>query len=185
EKMYFGQAEIGFLYGRGEENWDGKQEERVDISFLTFNGVRITKNHLIGFATGLDQYEEISIVPLAFGWRGFLGKDGKPKFFAGMDIGGGSAILEKKLNDEWNKSWYDGGFLISPSAGLRFPAIKGKTSLSISIAYKRQTVSHFSGSLLQTGRQTITSDLLPPGFSSLIENNHLYRSFVFRVGLMF
>ena len=72
EKVYFGQVELGFLYGRGAEQWDGNHEERIDISFLTFNGVNVIKNHALGLSTGLDQYDGISIIPIALGWRGFL-----------------------------------------------------------------------------------------------------------------
>jgi len=185
EKIYFGQAEIGFLYGRSEEQWDGNQEKRLDVTLMTFNGVHISKNHVIGFTAGLDQYDEISIIPIALGWRGFLGKDGKPKLFGGLDLGGGSAVLEKKYRDEWSKNWYEGGFLVSPSVGISFPVIKSKTALSFNIAYKRQAVTYFQGSLSQPGSQTIASDLLPPGYRAMNENSYLYRSFVFRAGLMF
>ncbi|PZX52788.1 hypothetical protein LV84_03398 [Algoriphagus ratkowskyi] len=185
EKKYFGQAEVGFLYGRGEEDWDGNHVKRFDVTFMTFNGVHITKNHVLGFSTGLDQYEDISIIPIALGWRAFLGKDDKPKLFGALDLGGGSAVLEENYSDEWSRSWYEGGLLISPSAGFSFPAKKGKTALSLSIAYKRQAVTYFQGTLSQPGSQSITSDLLPPGFNSMNEKNYLYRSFVCRVGLMF
>jgi hypothetical protein len=185
EKLYFGQAEIGILSGRGVEQWDGNHENRTDFTLMTFNGVRISKNHVVGFTTGLDQYEEISIIPLALGWRGFLGKDGKTKLFGGVDVGGASAILEKKESNEWSKSWYEGGFLISPSLGVSIPAKKGNTALSLSIAYKSQQVSQFFGTLSQSNTPSIGSDLLPPGYSSLTENSYLYRSFVVRAGLMF
>ena len=185
EKIYFGQAEIGILYGRGADQWDGTHEDRTDFTLMTFNGVRISKNHVIGFVTGLDLYEEISVIPLALGWRGFLGKDGKPKLFGGLDVGGGTAILEKKESNEWSKSWYEGGFLISPSVGVSFPAKSGNTALSFSIAYKSQQMSQFNGVLSQFDTQSIATDLLPPGYSSLTENSYLYRSFVVRAGLMF
>lgn len=185
ETKYFGQAEIGFLYGRSAEQWDGNHQERINFSLMTFHGIRVTKNHVVGFSTGLDQYEELNIIPIALGWRGFLGKEGKPKIFGGLDLGGGSTVLEKKVSDEWSKSWYEGGYMVSPSLGVSFPARKGKTTLSVSFAYKRQAISQFWGSLLQSGSTTITSDLLPPGFNSLTENSYLYHSFVFRAGLMF
>lgn len=185
EMKYFGQAEVGFLYGRSVEQWDGNHEKRINFSFMTFHGIRVTKNHVVGLSAGLDNYEEINIIPIALGWRGFLGKDGKPKFFGGLDLGGGSTVLEKKISDEWSKSWYEGGLMISPSLGVSFPARKGKTALSISFAYKQQAFSQFWGTLLQPGSTTITSDLLPPGFNSLTENSYLYKSFVFRAGLMF
>lgn len=184
-KAYFNQTELGFLYGKGMEQWDGGKENRIDVSFITYHGVRITKNHVIGFSAGLDQYDHLSIIPLALGWRGFLGQEGKQKIFAGLDLGGGSTLLEKKEENEWSKSWYEGGYLVSPSLGASFPAKKGKSALTISFAYKRQQISHFNGALLAPGSTNIPSDQLPPGFSSLTENSFLFRSFVFRAGLMF
>ncbi|SFA97241.1 hypothetical protein SAMN04489723_10339 [Algoriphagus aquimarinus] len=185
KKLYFGQTEIGFLYGRGADQWDGNHERRIDISFMTFNGAHITKNQVVGFSLGLDQYDEISIIPIALGWRGFLGKEGKPKIFGGLDLGGGSAILEKKVSNEWSKSWYEGELMFSPSVGFSFPAREGKTALSLSFAYKRQQFSQFYGVLSRSGSQPIATDLLPPGYNSLTENNYLFRSFVFRAGLIF
>ncbi len=182
---YFGQVEIGFLYGRSEEQWDENHEERVDVSLMTFHGIQVTKNHVIGLSTGLDQYEGISIIPIALGWRGFLGKDGKPKVFGGLDLGGGSTMLEKKENDTWSKSWYQGGLMVSPSIGASFPAKKGNYALTFTFAYKSQEISQFRGTLLQPGAQSLTNDLLPPGYSAMQENNFLYRSFVFRAGLLF
>ncbi|MBN3518514.1 hypothetical protein JYB62_00750 [Algoriphagus lutimaris] len=185
DKAYFNQTELGFLYGKGSEQWDGSKENRIDVSFITFHGVRITKNHVIGFSTGLDQYNQLSIIPLALGWRGFLGKTGKPNVFAGLDIGGGSALLEKKEENEWSKSWYEGGYLVSPSFGASFPAKKGKSALTLSFAYKRQQISQFVGTFLPPGSPSIPTDLLPPGFSTFTENDFLFRSFVFRAGLLF
>lgn len=185
ENVYFGQTEIGFLVRNSVEQWDGSRHKRFDISFMTFHGAHITKNNVVGFSLGIDQYDEISVIPIALGWRGFLGKHRKPKIFGGLDIGGGSTILEKKVSDEWNKSWYEGGSLISPSAGISFPSKKDKTALSFSFAYKRQQISHYWGSLSQPGSQVIGDKQLPPGFNSLTETNFLFRSFVFRAGLMF
>lgn len=185
EKAYFNQTELGFLYGKGSEQWDGSKKHRIDFSLITFHGIRLTKHHVIGFAAGLDQYEELSIIPLTLGWRGFLGQEGKPKVFAGLDFGGGSALLEKKEENEWSKSWYEGGYLVSPSMGISFPGKKGKSALTISFAYKRQQISQFVGTFSTPGSTSIPNDLLPPGYSTLTETNFLFRSFVFRAGLMF
>ena len=185
DKLYFGQTEIGILVGRGAEQWDGNHEKRTDLTLMSFNGARISRNHVVGFSVGLDQYDGVPILPFAFGYRGFLGKEGKPKIFGGVDLGYGSAILEEKVKNEWNESWYRGGLLFSPSIGFSFPARKGNSSLSMSVAYKRQDISYFQGSLTGPGAQTIVSDQLPPGFSSLIETEHLYKSLVFRIGIMY
>ncbi|RAI88280.1 hypothetical protein [Algoriphagus yeomjeoni] len=185
EGKYFGQTEIGILYGRSAEQWDGNHEERTDLTLLTFHGMKISRSHVVGFSVGLDQYDGVPILPFAFGYRGFLGKEGKPKIFGGVDLGYGSAMLEKREENEWSKSWYRGGLMFSPSVGFSFPALKGNSALSLSLAYKRQDISYFQGFLTGPGAQTIVSDQLPPGFSSLSKTENLYRSFVFRAGLMF
>ena len=184
-KIYFGQTEIGLLAGRSQEQWDGSTERRTDFTFVSFHGAKIFRNHVVGFSAGLDKYEDVSIIPLAFGYRGFLGKEGKPKIFGGIDLGMGSAILEKEVSDDWNKSWYRGGLLFCPSVGISFPTPKGNSSLSLSLAYRRQDISYFQGSLANLGTQTITSDQLPPGLNSLTETEYLYRSMVFRIGIMY
>jgi hypothetical protein len=95
DKSYFNQTEIGFLLGRSGELWDGNHQERLDFSAMTFHGTRISKNHVVGFSVGYEQYDDLSIIPIAIGWRGFLGKVSKPQLFAGLDMGGGSTVLEK------------------------------------------------------------------------------------------
>ncbi|WP_339864055.1 hypothetical protein [uncultured Algoriphagus sp.] len=184
-KVYFGQTEIGLLTGRSPEQWDGNTERRTDFTLMSFHGAQIFKNHVVGFSVGLDQYEDISIIPIAFGYRGFLGKEGKPKIFGGLDLGYGSAMLEKREETEWSKSWYRGGLMFSPSVGCSFPARNGNSALSLSVAYKRQDITYFQGSLANLGTQTIASDQLPPGFSSLNQTENLYRSIVFRIGIMY
>lgn len=185
EKLYFGQTEIGILAGRSAEQWDGNHEKRTDFTLMSFHGARIYRSHVVGFSVGLDQYDAVSIIPFAFGYRGFLGKEGKPKIFGGLDLGIGSAFLEKEVTNEWSKSWYRGGLLFSPSVGVSFPTRKGNSAIALSIAYKRQDVSFFRGVLLSPGNQTIASDRLPPGFSSLEEIRNLYRSIAFRIGLTY
>ena len=185
DKLYFGQTEIGLLAGRSAEQWDGTTERRTDFTLMSFHGARISRNHIVGFSVGFDQYETISIIPFAFGYRGFLGKEGKPKIFGGLDLGIGSAILEEEIENEWSKSWYRGGLMFSPSFGVSFPSHKGNSALSLSIAYRRQEITYFLGNLANLGTQTITSDQLPPGFSSLTKTEYLYNSLVFRIGIMY
>ena len=185
EKLYFGQTEIGILAGRSEFKWDGKYQKRTDFTLLSYHGAQIFRNHVVGFTTGLDQYDQVSIIPFAFGYRGFIGKEGKPKIYGGLDFGMGSTILEKKIKDEWSQSWYGGGLLFSPSIGGSFPAKNGNTKLSLSIAYKRQDISFFQGALANGQQQNNPSDGLPPGFSSLQETKNLYRSLVLRIGLIY
>ena len=188
DRVYFNQTEIGFLWGKGQRNWEGNYQNRMDLSVSTFHGVKITGNHVLGFSVGYDQYDQINLIPIALGWRGFLGKENKPRFFGGLDFGGGSALLEKKETTQWSTSWYEGGMLIHPSVGFKLPAKKGNWALSVSLGYKRQQVSYFQGFLdgssLSSFAPTLNSRL-PGGFSSLNETNYLFHSLVFRMGVMF
>ncbi|WP_157359759.1 hypothetical protein [Algoriphagus mannitolivorans] len=186
EKMFYSQTELGFMLGKSGEDWEGKHQKRIGLSFQSFHGARINSKNVIGFSVGLDRYDYLSVIPIAMGYRGFLGKEGKAQLFGGLDLGAGSMLLEKKEETEWSKSWYEGGLLFSPMAGFRFPSRKGKASLSMTFAYKRQELSYFWGQLDQ--RTTITprsEGLLPPGFHSVSETASLFHSFVFRVGLMY
>ena len=185
-RVYYNQTEIGILAGKKTDTWDGQDQSRVDFSIITFHGAKISKHHALGFSVGLDQYEDISIVPIALGWRGFLGKENRPQLIGGMDIGGGSAFLEKKEETEWYESWYQGGIMFSPSLGVRLPAKKGKTSLTMSIAYKRQELEFFQGFFepVITPRP-FSSSRLPSGYNSITETSYLFHSLVARVGLVF
>lgn len=186
EKVYFNQTELGVLFGKGEELWNGENESRTGISVLTFHGVQFSKHHVVGFLLGYDHYPSISLIPFALGWRGFLGKETKPQLIGGFDLGGASAILEKKEETEWYESWYEGGLMVSPSIGVKLPAKKGKTSLTMTIAYKRQEAGYFQGFFEQgTSIRSSSGSALPPGYNSITETTYLFHSLVARVGLMF
>ncbi|MBC6366750.1 hypothetical protein [Algoriphagus sp. AK58] len=188
DNVYFQQTEVGFLWGKGLKNWEGGYENRLNLTFSTFHGAKINPNHVLGFSTGLDQYDQINLIPIALGWRGFLGKEGKPRLFAGLDLGGGAAFLEKKETTDWSSSWYEGGMMVSPTAGVKFPAKRGKWALSTSIGYKRQQASFLQGFFDRSGLSSFATpgiSRLPNGFSSLNETNYLFHSLVFRMGVMF
>lgn len=185
EKMFFSQTELGFLLGRSAEDWEGKHQDRIGLSFQSFHGAKISPHHVMGFSVGLDNYDDLNVIPLAMGYRGFLGKEGKPQIFGGLDLGAGSMILEGSEETEWSKSWYEGGLLFSPMAGFRLPSKRGKSALTFTLAYKRQEFSHFLGGLERGIPQTLPDSNLPPGYNSLNETAFLYHSFVFRLGLMY
>jgi len=186
EKVYFNQTELGVLFGNGEEDWTGVDKKRIDLSLITFHGVKISKHHAVGLSVGFDQYESLSVIPFAVGWRGFLGKENRPQLIGGFDFGGGSAVLEDKEKTEWYESWYKGGVLISPSIGVKLPARKGKSSLTISLAYKRQELGYFMG-FFERGDspRPLTNTNLLPGYSSMTETSYLFHSLVARMGFMF
>lgn len=185
DKVYYNQTEFGAMFGRVENQWTEELEERINFSMITFHGAKISKHHVVGFSLGLDHYEYLSIIPIALGWRGFLGKEGKAQLIGGFDIGGGSTILEDSEESEWGKSWYEGGIMASPSVGAFFPGKKGKTALTVTLAYKRQELAFFQGSFNRQGNVPFPSSQLPPGFNSITETDYLFQSLVLRMGLSF
>lgn len=186
EKAYFNQTEMGVLFGNSAATWTGENKNRIDFSVITFHGVKISKYHAVGMSLGFDQYESLSVIPIAIGWRGFLGKENKPQLIAGFDFGGGSVLFEKKESTDWYESWYKGGIMVSPSIGVKLPSKKGKTSLTMSVAYKRQELGFFTG-FFERGNspRPLPSSKLPPGYSSISETSYLFHSLVARMGFMF
>jgi hypothetical protein len=186
ERVYFNQTELGLIWGKGQKNWEGKHINRTNLSLSTFHGAYINKRQVVGFSVGFDQYEQIQLIPLAMGWRGFLGKESKPNLFAGLDIGRSTAILEKKEVTEWYSNWYEGGIMINPSIGIKLPAKNGRWNLSSSLGYKRQEAAYNQGFLDNSNNPRIsTQEKLPPGFNSLNETTYLFHSLVFKMGVMF
>jgi hypothetical protein len=186
ERVYFNQTEIGFIWGKGQKDWEGNYLNRTNLSVSTFHGVYINRHQVVGFSIGYDQYDEIKLLPMALGWRGFIGKEKKPNLFAGLDIGGGTAFLEKRDVTEWYTNWYEGGMMIHPSVGVKLPAKKGNWNLSVSLGYKRQEASFLEGYLDRSGNSNMPENSnLRPGFSSLNETSYLFHSLVFRMGLLF
>lgn len=185
EKVYYNQTEFGAMFGRVEDQWSGETEKRINFSMLTFHGAKVAKHHVVGFSLGFDHYENLSIIPIALGWRGFFGKDGAAQLIGGFDIGGGSTILEEGEESEWGKSWYEGGIMASPSIGAFFPGKKGKTALTMTLAYKRQELAFFQGSFNREGTMPFPSAQLPPGFNSITETDYLFQSLVLRMGFSF
>ncbi len=181
EKNYYNQTEFGAIFGAAESS-------RFGFSMLTFHGARVAKHHVVGFSAGFDNYETIQVIPIAFGWRGFLGEKDKAQLMGGFDIGGGSTMLEKEVKTEWSESWWEGGLLLSPSVGVYFPGKKQKTAFTLTLAYKRQNIFQFNGSYDRSNPVQFSNSLsayLPPGFNSLTETSHLFHSLVFRMGLSF
>jgi len=186
EKVYYNQTEFGALFGNAVDQWSGKNKKRMDFSAISFHGAKISKHHVVGFSVGFDQYESLSVIPFAIGWRGFLGKENKPQLIGGFDFGGGSPLFEDREKTDWYESWYKGGVLVSPSLGVKFPAKKGKTSLSMTLAYKRQELGYFMGYFERGDNQRpITHSQLPPGYGSVTETSYLFHSLVARIGMMF
>ncbi len=174
------------MFGNSVEYWSGENKRRIDLSLITFHGAKISEYHVVGLSVGFDQYESLEVIPFAVGWRGFLGKVNKPQLIGGFDFGGGSAMLEKKETTEWYESWYKGGVMVSPSIGVKLPAKKGNSSLTMSLAYKRQELGHFTGYFERGDNpRLITHSQLLPGYSSMNETSYLFHSLVARLGFIF
>ena len=189
EKIYYNQTEFGANFGKEVDDWNGKSDSRVNFSMTTFHGVRFGKHHVGGISLGFDRYETISVVPAAFGWKGLFGEQTKAKLVTGFDLGVGMMFLEKTEKNEWGANWYENGLFLSPSVGGYFPGKKGKTALTLTVAYKRQGFSLFNGTYDQSTTRprpgSIASATLPDGFSSVTETNFLFNSLVARIGLSF
>ena len=184
-RPYFNQTEVGVLVGN-PIYYRGDKKNRVNFSLISIHGAKISKNKVLGILIGLDQYESLAVFPMALGWRGFLGKENKPQLIGGLDFGGGFALLEKKEKTEWYESWHTGGLLVSPSVGVKLPAKKGKTALTMSIAYKRQELGFYQGNFdFNPIPIPFATSKLPPGYSSITETTYLFHSLVARMGFIF
>jgi hypothetical protein len=183
-QKYFNQTDFGVLIGRVEA-WENQFDPRLNFTFSTFHGVRILPAHVVGFSVGIDTYPGLRVMPLALGWRGFREKGKKYTWFAGMDLGGGSMILQKTTRTEWSESWFDGGIFISPSIGVRKKPKDGNHSFVWSIGYKRQEASFYEGFYDFSGVQPFFNSNIPAGFSSVRTEKYAFNSFFVKWGLMF
>lgn len=183
-QKYFNHTDFGVLMGR-VETWDNNFDTRVNFSFATFHGVKILPAHAVGFSVGIDTYPGLTLMPLALGWRGFREKGRKYTWFAGMDLGGGSTVLQRTERKDWSESWFDGGILFSPSIGLRKRARNGGHSFVWSIGYRRQEATFYEGFYDFSRSFQPLSSSIPPGFSSVLNEQYAFNSFFLKWGLMF
>lgn len=129
-------TEIGLL--TGTDNFG----PRTNFTFQTFNGLQIHRKHHLGFVTGLDQYGNYSVLPLALGWRGVLNPQNRWQVYGGVDIGYGSALLEKVEINEWDQHhWRKGGRIAQGTLGFRYKTKKANF-WTVSVSLKQQ-ISYF------------------------------------------
>jgi hypothetical protein len=183
-QKYFNQTDFGVLFGRVEA-FEGKFDPRLNFTFTTFHGVRILPAHVVGFSVGIDTYPGLTMMPLALGWRGFREKGKKYTWFAGMDLGGGSTLLQRTERNEWSESWFDGGIMVSPSIGLRKDTKQRKHSFVWSMGYRRQEATFYEGFYDFSGNQPFFNSNIPAGFSSVRTEKYAFNSFFIKWGLMF
>lgn len=183
QKTYINHTEWGPTFGRVKVS-ENSFDPRINFSFQTFNGASINKYHAIGFLLGLDTYPNFNLIPMAFAWRGFLEKGKRSTPFAGLDLGKGSAILEKREVNEWSENWYEGGFLFSPSIGIRKRGKKGKNTYTWSLGFKRQHAFFYEG-FRDFSNSNNAGTGLPPGFSSIREEAYIFNSLSIKWGFVF
>lgn len=177
---YVNHTEFGPLVGK--VNDDG---ERLNFSIQSFNGVKLNPYHEVGFLVGLDTYPGFKLMPLAMGWRGILEEGDEVSPYASMDIGYGSAWMEKRVITNQMESWYQGGTYISPAIGLRKKANKSKLEYTWSIGFKRQYAFFYEGFRMQGFTPGIEETNLPPGFSSIREESYIFKSLYLKLGIVF
>ena len=173
-------TELGPLIGKR-----GDGEKRVNFSLQSFSGVRPHPNHEVGFVVGWDSYPNFSLMPLALGWRGILNDNRRTSFYGSLDIGHGSAWINKRVSLNNTESWYNGGLLISPAIGIRKKSSGGKNTFSWSIGFKRQKASYSEGSRTRAGAAAPSDSKLPPGFINVWNENYIMNSLYLKLGMVF
>ena len=177
---YVNHTELGPLIGKINDT-----DTRVNFSIQSFNGIRIHPHHAVGFLVGIDSYPGFVLMPIGMGWRGVWDKGNRTSPYASMDIGYGSALLEKRQKENFMESWYEGGLLLSPAVGIQRKSRKRSHSYTWSIGLKHQKASFYEGIRIP-GLSTDTNDpKLPPGFRSVREEAYVLNSLFIKWGMMF
>jgi hypothetical protein len=189
-KTWITQLELGLLGGKTKDLWQEKKKERTTLSLSAFHGKEVIRNQILGVYLGMDHYPSVTLLPVGVGWRWFLGKSTGSQFFGSLDLGYGSAVLEKVERTDWSSTWHESGLVFRPEVGIKMPAKKGKWALTASLGYKRQPTYFYEGTHSQPEtRPKIplfrTREPLPKGFSSLNSTSTLYHSLSFQLGILF
>ncbi len=151
EKVSFGKnlknrfvnyTEFGVLFGRGYQltpnttysYYSYPVNATTNISFQTFNGVKVYKNMAAGLIVGLDWFGNQQLIPISLGIRNSFGDNSnkKVKTFAGIDAGYGFTWLSTGYT-EYQKT--SGGLALNPMVGLLIPT-GGQANFILSIGYK-------------------------------------------------
>jgi len=177
---YVNHTELGILLGK-TTNF----EQRVNFSFQSFNGIRINPKNEVGILIGHDSYPLVNLVPLAVGWRGMQTVGDKFTPYASFDIGYASAVFNKRIVEGSFESWYQGGLYISPAVGIRHQSKNPDLAFSWSIGLKRQQLSFYEGHRTSPLSPTSPNGPLPPGFTTIREDNYILNSLHLKWGIIF
>ena len=134
-------TEFGVLFGRAYQitpsnynYYSYPVNASTNISFQTFNGVKVYKNLAAGITVGVDWYSNQQLIPISLGIRNSFGdtNNKKVKTFAGIDAGYGFTWLSTG-DTEYQKT--KGGLALNPMVGLLIPT-GGQANFILSIGYK-------------------------------------------------
>ena len=136
-KGFLNLTSFGLMFGREEiQLWPEGTTKlvTVGVSLQSFNGFQFHKALAVGMSINLDAYLATGglHVPMAFGVRGFFGK--QARFFYGLDIGP-SVMLSNTESFEEYKS-----FMLQPLIGYKLSK-KANKSLFIQTGLKKQRLS--------------------------------------------
>jgi hypothetical protein len=161
-------------------------ETRIGYSWNHFVGVKIDPIHEIGFTSGVDNYGDLNIVPMAFSWRGTLINQKKYAAFLGLDLGHGATWLEKNIKTDFQKQWYEGGFIGNANIGVRKKTKNNKVNYSWTVGLKSQKASFHEGFLSPIlNPRPWEPSALPPGFTSLSSQRYQFYSLNVMWGIIF
>lgn len=122
---YVNQTDVGLLFG---------EEGARSFSAQSFNGFGMDKLNIhLGFITGIDVYQPITLIPLAPSIKYFL--NGEKESGPNISLTAGYAFSGLKKLEQNQAS--DGGTFFNPTFGLRFKTQR-KEALNLSLGYKIQ-----------------------------------------------
>jgi hypothetical protein len=156
-------TEFGLSVGyRSRVNEFSDPGRSLDLSLQTFNGYQFFPVLAVGLTTGIDTYGPVTLLPVALGIRGDITKT-KVRPYYGLDAG---YALDWLSNPNLPAN-QDGGFLWSPTLGLKFNSSKTRAFI-INLGYRNQKASAET----RSGNRTTT------------QSNH-YQRILFRMGMSF
>ena len=177
---YVNHTEFGVLLGKTTNS-----DQRVNISIQSFNGIKINGYNEVGILIGHDSYPLVNLVPLAVGWRGMQSVGKKVIPYASFDIGYASAVFNKREIEGTFESWYQGGLYISPALGIRHQSKNLNLAFSWSVGLKRQQLSYYEGHRNNPLSPSNPDGQLPPGFTTIREDNYILNSLYLKWGIIF
>ncbi|HEY0057295.1 MAG TPA: hypothetical protein VGB63_18240 [Pedobacter sp.] len=161
---FVNQTEVGLLTGTNQY---------PNFSARSFNGIRFKGAPIeAGIAVGVDTYSQFTITPVSVScrWNPLETKSVSP--YLSLDMGYGFDWLHHKSE---GRSYF-GGYLLSPSAGIRVKTTRSNKFV-LNLSYKRQEASILTDSNLQF--------INTPNFKAYDTSEYIFRRLYMSVGLSF